>query len=108
MTHKYKEIVDEIIQSSGETKSATLGYFEHLLVKKQIDPNDCIPRIIEKAQQYYDMVALVMCLKHGGNPNLYINAHNLGPSHILVYGYSKIKDKFLFKLFYNICILLGS
>ena len=114
MTQAYKEIIDEIIQSSGESKSAVLGYFEHLLTlkngsgEKVIDPDDCIQRIIEKSVQYYDMVALVMCFKHGGNPNLYINAHGLGPAHILVYGYNKIKDSFLYTLFYNICMLLGS
>ena len=102
------EIINDIISSSGEKKSASLGYLNHLLKENILNPDELIPLIVRDAVHYYDFVALVICFRNGGNPNLYVNTSGLGPAHLLVYGYDKIKDKFLFHLFYTLSVLLGS
>jgi len=105
-----RDIVEKILKAeNSEKKSSYLGYLDFLLSNRQVDPDEIISLIINGTTSVGDLVGVVMCLKNGGNPNLYLNTSGVGPAHLLIYGFKKLGDRSsLYKFFYTICVLLGS
>lgn len=57
------------------------------LNQKKLDPNLALIQGIANATKKEDLIAIALALRYGADPNLYVNAANIGDVHILGYAH---------------------
>ena len=60
---------------------------------KKIDPNTTLLQAIANATKRIDMLPVALALRYGADPNLYVDAPNIGDIHILGYSYLALSDR---------------
>ena len=70
-------------------------YIISALNRNKIDPNTTLVQAIANATKKKDLVPIALALRYGADPNLYVNAPNVGDIHILAYVYLALSKKSL-------------
>jgi len=78
---------------SYPTTPESILYIIIALNKKKIDPNTTLIQGMANATKKEDLVPIALALRYGADPNLYINAPNIGDIHILGYAYLILNKK---------------
>lgn len=102
-----KKLLSEMSGLSHEEKSTMIGLVESILQKGHFSPNECMALTLDVIKTEHDLGLLAMCLHHGANPNMYIDAHKIGPAHFLIAAFNKV-PKSLYAIFYCYMVLKGS
>lgn len=77
---------------SYPTTPESILYIITALNKKKIDPNTTLIQAIANATKKEDLVPVALSIRYGADPNLYVNAPNIGNIHILGYVYLVLKN----------------
>lgn len=72
---------------SYPTSPETILYIITALNEKKLDPHTALIQAIANATKKEDLVPIALALRYGADPNLYVNAPNIGDIHILGYTY---------------------
>jgi hypothetical protein len=102
-----KQLLTEMSKMTHEQKSTMIGLIEHILQNKNFSPNECMALSLDVIKNEHDLGLLCVCLRHGANPNMYIDAHKIGPAHFLVAASKKL-SRDLYAIFYCYMVLKGS
>lgn len=78
---------------SYPTTPESILYIITALNRKKIDPNTTLVQGIANATKKQDLVPIALALRYGADPNLYVNAPNVGDIHILGYTYLALSKK---------------
>lgn len=107
---KIDHIIADCVTTEDEQKSTRIGLFEQMIVTKMIDANDALPIVVKEVKKPTDIGMMIICLRHGANPNLYVDVKGLGTAHILTYAFSVhyTNNRSLFEIIYGILLLKGS
>lgn len=107
---KIDHVIADCVNSSNEEKSTRIGLFEQLLKTGIIPVNEALPIAIKEIKSIVDISIILICLRHGADPNLYINVKGLGPAHIIIYAFYLhfSNNRNLFNILYNFLVLRGS
>ncbi len=107
---KIDHIIADCVKTDDEQKSTRIGLFEQMIVTKMIDANDALPIVIKEIKNKSDIGLIIICLRHGADPNIYVDVKGLGPAHILIYAFyvHYEHNKSLFEIIYGILLLKGT
>src|SRR5438105_1135115 len=72
---------------SYPTSPETILYIITALNQQKLDPHTALIQAIAHATKKEDLVPIALALRYGADPNLYVNAPNIGDIHILGYSY---------------------
>ena len=78
---------------SYPTTPESILYIITALNTKKIDPNTTLIQGISNSNKKEDLVPIALALRYGADPNLYVNAPNIGDIHILGYVYLTLSKK---------------
>lgn len=62
------------------------------MANKVMQPNQVLVQTINTAYKINDLISIALALRHGANPNLYIDSQDIGKVHILAYTYYKLSQ----------------
>ena len=80
---------------SYPTTPESILYIITALNREKIDPNTTLVQGIANVSDKEDLVPIALALRYGADPNLYVNAPNVGDIHILAYTYLALSNKSL-------------
>lgn len=72
---------------SYPTTPESILYLITALNQRKLDPHTALIQAIANATKKEDLVSIGLALRYGADPNLYVNAPNIGDIHILGYTY---------------------
>ncbi len=78
---------------SYPTTPESILYIITALNRNKIDPNTTLVQAIDNANNKEDLVPIALSLRYGADPNLYVNAPNIGDIHILAFVYVILSNK---------------
>jgi len=91
---------------SYPTSPETILYIITALNEKKLDPHTALIQAIANATKKEDLVPIALALRYGADPNLYVNAPNIGDIHILGYTYLVLSKRDLPMLNGSIIMLM--
>lgn len=103
-------IIADCVDSNDEQKSTLIGLLEQMIKIGFIDHNEALAIAIKEIKTIADISIIIVILRHGADPNIYLNVKGLGNAHLLLYAYYIHFDnnRNLFNILYNILVLRGS
>ena len=78
---------------SYPTTPESILYIITALNRNKIDPNTTLVQGIANASKKQDLIPIALALRYGADPNLYVNAPNVGDIHILGYSYLALSSQ---------------
>lgn len=105
--HSMKFIISELVGVSHEEKSTRIALIDEILEHKDFNPNECMALMLDVIKTEHDIGLCALCLKHGADPNIYLNAHRVGPAHFLIAAFKKL-PRGIYANFYCFMVLRGS